>query len=65
MKNKNLIWIGVGVVLAYLIFRPKKAAAQDKQDMKNFMYATGKQRKKKAQQSQDPLVPPIYYARRK
>ena len=30
MKNKNLIWIGVGVVLAYLIFRPKKAAAQDK-----------------------------------
>lgn len=30
MKNKNLIWVGVGVVLAYLILRPKKAVAQDK-----------------------------------
>lgn len=30
MKNKNLIWIGLGVVLAYLILRPKKAVAQDK-----------------------------------
>lgn len=63
---KNFLFLAAIAAGGYFLYKKfyGKATPETKEEMKNFMYATGKP-KKRGQQNQDPLVPPIYYARRK